>query len=66
LYRDPVYLVADKGYISEQLKQSLKTNNVILVTPKRKNAKNKNLPRKHKILLKSRFKVKQLHAHLKR
>jgi hypothetical protein len=32
---------------SEQLKQSLKTNNVILVTPKRKNAKNKNLPRKH-------------------
>ena len=59
LYRDPVYLVADKGYISEQLKQLLKTKNVILVTPKRKNAKNKNLPRKHKILLKSRFKVEQ-------
>jgi hypothetical protein len=32
-YHNPIYLSADKGYISEDLKQKLKNNNIILNTP---------------------------------
>ena len=64
-YRDPHYTVGDKGYISKNISNKLRKDNIILTYPPRKNQINKNSNYKKK-LLKERFKVEHSYNNLKR
>lgn len=63
-YHNPLYIITDKGYISESIKKNLKEKNIILVNPNRKNNKNKTNQR-YKKKLKGRFVVEASYSHLK-
>ncbi len=63
-YHNPLYIVGDKGYISNERKIKYKKNNIILVYPNRRNAIKKTTYR-NKQLLKKRFVVEASFAHLK-
>jgi len=63
-YHNPLYVVGDKGYISNERKLRYKKDNIILVYPNRKNATKKTTYR-NKQLLKKRFVVEVSFAHLK-
>jgi hypothetical protein len=63
-YHNPLYIVGDKGYISNERKLKYKKKNIILVYPNRKNAVKKTTYR-NKQILKKRFVVEASFAHLK-
>ena len=63
-YHNPKYLVADKGYISEKIKQKLKNKNIIYTTPHKKNKSKLTMIRKQ--CLKNRFKIEQYFSFIKR
>jgi hypothetical protein len=58
-------LYGDKGYISSQLFLDLFENGVKLITPLRKNMKNRLLPLKDKILLRKRSLIETVNDQLK-
>jgi hypothetical protein len=60
-------LIGDCGYISKQkIIKQLKTKNLTLITPIKKNMKKKVLSTAHKKLLKRRFVIEHLFSHIKR
>jgi Transposase DDE domain len=58
-------IFGDKGYISKDLFERLKTNGSILITPIKKNMKNKLLEIKDKILLRKRAIIETINDQLK-
>ncbi len=58
------YFIADKGYDSESIRDKARSHNMILVTPKRKNAKQPN-PEFDSYLYKLRHLVENMFARLK-
>lgn len=64
LIHKPKYIVGDKGYISNKLKQKYKAKNINIVYPYKQNSKTINTP-VEKILLKRRYKVENFFANLK-
>jgi transposase len=64
-YRNPLYVVGDKGYIYDLARKKLKAKNIILVYPYRKNQKKRHRKKK-KELLKKRTTVEYSYNQLKR
>lgn len=64
-YHKPLYTIGDKGYTDKQSKNKLSKENIRLIYPPKKNAKNKIISKKNKQKLKNRFKVESSYSHLK-
>lgn len=65
-YHKPIHMAADKGYISAEIKQKLKKQHIIYITPCKRNQKKKKHKLKHVNCLKNRFKVEHFFSILKR
>lgn len=70
-YHTPTYLLGDKGYISQKDKTDLEKDNIILLTPYKRNQKDNNGKRRtltanQKLLMKKRVIVEHTFSHLKR
>ena len=59
------YLMTDKGYINDKLKNKLRRRHISMIYPKRINQHNKNLSANHQLELKNRINVEHMFAHLK-